>query len=48
MDTNDDVYGKALKLNCFYMHTNFEQKYRKTAIVAWYIYRAVEYHKNSS
>ena len=34
MDTNDDFYGKELNLNCFYMHTNFEQKYPKTAIVA--------------
>ena len=33
MDTNDDFYGKELNLNCFYMHTNFEQKYSKTAIV---------------
>jgi hydrogenase maturation factor len=33
MDTNDDFYGKELNLNCFYMHTNFEQKYPKTAIV---------------
>ena len=33
MDTNDDFYGKELNLNCFYMHTNFGQKYLKTAIV---------------
>ena len=33
MDTNDDFYSKELNLNCFYMHTNFEQKYPKTAIV---------------
>ena len=33
MDTNDDFYGKELNLNCFYMHTNFGQKYPKTAIV---------------
>ena len=33
MDTNDDFYGKELNLKCFYMHTNFEQKYPKTAIV---------------
>ena len=33
MDTNDDFYGKELNLNCFYMHSNFEQKYPKTAIV---------------
>ena len=34
MDTNDDFYGKELNLNCFYIHTNFEQKYPKTAIVS--------------
>ena len=34
MDSNDDFYGKELNLNCFYMHTNFGQKYLKTAIVA--------------
>ena len=34
MDTNDDFYGKELNLNCFYMHTNFGQKYPKTAIVS--------------
>ena len=33
MATNDDFYGKELNLNCFYMHTNFEQKYPKTAVV---------------
>ena len=33
MDTNDDFYGKEPNLNCFYMHTNFEQKYPKMAIV---------------
>ena len=33
MDSNDDFYGKELNLNCFYMHTNFGQKYPKTAIV---------------
>ena len=33
MDSNDDFYGKQLNLNCFYMHTNFGQKYLKTAIV---------------
>ena len=33
MDSNDDFYGKELNLNCFYMHTNFGQKYLKTAIV---------------
>ena len=33
MDTNDDFYGKELNLNYFYMHTNFEQKYPKKAIV---------------
>ena len=30
MDSND---GKELNLNYFYMHTNFGQKYLKTAIV---------------
>ena len=33
MDSNDDFYGKELNLNCFYMHTNFGQKYLKKAIV---------------
>ena len=33
MDTNDNFYGKEHNLNCFYMHTNFGQKYPKTAIV---------------
>ena len=33
MDSNDDFYGKELNLNYFYMHTNFGQKYLKTAIV---------------
>ena len=33
MESNDDFYGKELNLNCFYMHTNFEQKYPKTAVV---------------
>ena len=33
MDTNDDFYGKEPNLNFFYMQTNFEQKYPKTAIV---------------
>ena len=33
MASNDDFYGKELNLNCFYMHTNFGQKYLKTAIV---------------
>ena len=32
MDSNDDFYGKELNLNCFYMHTNFGQKYLKMAI----------------
>ena len=26
IDANDDFYGKEVKLNCFYMHTIFEQK----------------------
>ena len=29
----DDLYGKELNLNCFYMNTHFGQKYPKTAIV---------------
>ena len=37
MDINDDFYGKELNLNYFYMHTNFEQKYPKTAIVPSYV-----------
>ena len=34
MDSNDDFYGKELNLNCVYMHTNFGQKYPKTAVVS--------------
>ena len=34
MGTNDDFYDKEFNLNCFYMPSNFEQKYPKTAIVA--------------
>ena len=30
---NDDFNGKELHLNYFYMHTNFGEKYLKTAIV---------------
>ena len=33
MVSNDDFYGKAINLNCFYLHINFEQKYLKPAIV---------------
>ena len=33
MGTNDDFYAKELNLNYFYMHSNSEQKYPKTAIV---------------
>ena len=33
MDTNDGFDGKPIHLNCFYMHTIFEQKYLKLAIV---------------
>ena len=33
MGTNDDFYDKEFNLNCFYMPSNFEQKYPKTAIV---------------
>ena len=36
MDTNDDFDGKELNLDCFYMRTNFGQKYPKTAIVIMY------------
>ena len=39
MDSNDDFYGKELNLNCFYMHTNFEQKCPETAIVPPRIFR---------
>ena len=35
MGTNDDIYAKELNLNYFYMHSNSEQKYPKTAIVNW-------------
>ena len=37
MGTNDDFYAKELNLNYFYMHSNSEQKYPKTAIVYKYI-----------
>ena len=33
MVANDDFNGKAIHLNCFYMHINFEQKYPKPTIV---------------
>ena len=33
MDANDDFYGKELNMNCFFMHSNFGQKYPKMAIV---------------
>ena len=33
MGTNDDFYDKEFNLKCFYMPSNFEQKYPKTAIV---------------
>ena len=33
MDSNDDFYDKELNLNRVYVHTNFGQKYLKTAIV---------------
>ena len=33
MGTNEDFYDKEFNLNCFYMPSNFEQKYPKTAIV---------------
>jgi len=35
MGTNDDFYAKELNLNYFYIHSNSEQKYPKTAIVKW-------------
>ena len=50
MDTNDDFYGKELNLNCFYMHTNFEQKYPKTAIVRkedYFLNEIIENQKQS-
>ena len=31
MYSNDAFYDKELNLNYFYMHTNFGQKYLKTA-----------------
>ena len=33
MDANDGFDGKPTNSNCFYMHTNFEQKYLKPTIV---------------
>ena len=33
MVSNDAFDGKATHLDCFYLHTNFEQKYPKPAIV---------------
>ena len=33
MDANDDFYGKEAHLNCFQMHTNFEQTKPKPATV---------------
>ena len=33
MDANDDFYGKEAHLNCFQMHTIFEQTKPKLAIV---------------
>ena len=46
MDTNDDFYGKELNLNCFYMHTNFEQKDPKTAIVKGQLISKYGYFQN--
>ena len=37
MDANDRFDGKPTNLNCFYMHTIFEQKYLKPAIVLTYL-----------
>ena len=34
MDANDSYDGKPTNLNCFYMHTIFELKYLKPAIVS--------------
>ena len=42
MDTNDDFYGKELNLNCFYMHTNFEQKYPEMVTV---VFKVIEIEK---
>ena len=36
MDANDSFDGKPTNVNCFYMHTIFEQKYLKPAIVLTY------------
>ena len=47
MDTNDDFYGKELNLSCFYMHTNFEQKYPKTAIVVLEVFKIFSCSKYS-
>ena len=33
MDAKDGFDGKPTNLNCFYMHTIFEQEYLKPAIV---------------
>ena len=38
MVSNDDFDGKAIHLNCFYLHINFEQKYPKPAIVLYHDY----------
>ena len=35
MDANDGFDGKPTNLNCFYIHTIFEQKYLKPAIVTY-------------
>ena len=32
MVANDDFDDKAIHLNCFYMHMNFEQKYPQPTI----------------
>ena len=38
MVSNDDFDGKSTNLNYFYLHTNFEQKYLKPAIVKYGIF----------
>ena len=38
MGTNEDFYDKEFNLNCFYMPSNFEQKYPKTAIVPYVMF----------
>ena len=35
MVANDDFYGKKTHLNCFQMHTNFEQTKPKPVSLSW-------------